>query len=260
MRRWLPPFVLAGIVLAPAPTPAADHRNLEEDNPITVEDAFVIAFRSIEQQPVFRYERGGERGEVFTLEPELKWGFMKNAQVEIAAPLFIGSGDRDGSGNLKVEALYNFNLESLLVPATALRVGFEFPSGEDASGVDSTVRWIFTKGFARGRAHLNAGFTNIGEPGPRERAYVYQMVLGADHPADFGVLPIAVGLDNLVMVDVVVQRAALDQEDPLVLAEAGLRHQVNPWMLLTFGMGLGIAGETPDVQVTVGYQYTFAAF
>ncbi len=253
-------LALAFLLLTPFPSTAADHRNLEEDNPITVEDAFVIAYRSIEQQPVFRYERGGERGEIFTLEPELKWGLMKNAQVEIAAPFFIGPGERKGSGSIKVEGLYNFNLETALIPATALRFGLEFPSGEDASGVDSTVRGIVTKGFARGRVHLNGGFTNIGDPDPRERAYIYQVVVGADHPADFGLLPIAIGLDNLVMVDLVVQRAALEGGDPLVLAEAGLRHQVNPWTLLTFGLGLGIAGESPDVQATVGYQYTFAAF
>ncbi len=260
MRHWLPPVVLAGALLAPVSTPAADHRNLEENNPITVEDAFVIAYRSIEQQPVFRYERGGERGEVFALEPELKWGMMKNFQLEGRAAFFIGPGDREGSGNVQVEGLYNFNLETSLTPATALRFGLEFPSGEGASGVNSKVRGILTKGFARGRVHVNAGFTNIGDPGPGEEAYIYQVVVGADHPADFGLLPIAIGLDNLVLVDVVVQRAAVAPGDPLVLAEAGLRHQVNPWMLLTFGVGVGIAGQTPDVQAAVGYQYTFAAF
>lgn len=260
MTRRLATLAFAVLLLISWPCLAADHRNLEEDNPITVEDAFVIAFRSIEQQPVFRYERGGERGEVFTLEPELKWGLMKNGQVELAAPFFIGPGERKGSGSIKVEGLYNFNLETAFIPATALRFGLELPSGEDTSGVDSTVRGIATKGFARGRLHLNAGFINIGDPGPRERAYIYQVVVGADHPADFGLLPIAIGLDNLVMVDVVVQRAAQAGGDPLVLAEGGLRHQVNPWTLLTFGVGLGIAGETPDVQATVGYQYTFAAF
>lgn len=260
MKRRLATLGFAALLVIPSISPAADHRNLEEDNPITVEDAFVIAFRSIEQQPVFRYERGGERGEVFTLEPELKWGLMKNAQVEVAAPFFIGPGERKGSGSIKVEGLYNFNLETALVPATALRLGLELPSGKDASGVDSTVKGIVTKGFARGRVHLNAGFSNIGDPGLLERAWIYQVVVGADHPADFGLLPIAVGLDNLVMVDVVVQRAALVGGDPLVLGEAGLRHQVNPWTLLTFGLGLGIAGQAPDVQATVGYQYTFAAF
>lgn len=260
MRRWLPLFVFAGLLLVPDPALAADHRNLEEGNPITVEDASVIAYRSIEQQPVLRYERGGERGEVFTLEPELKWGLIKNAQLEVKVPFFIGPGDREGSGNVQVAGLYNFNLETSLVPALALRVGLEFPSGEDASGVDSTVRGILTKGFARGRAHLNAGFTNRGDPGPGERASIYEVVVGVDHPADLGLLPIAIGLDNLVMVDVVVQRAAFTQGDPLVLAEAGLRHQVNPWALLTFGVGFGVAGESPDIQATIGYQYTFAAF
>ncbi len=260
MTRWLRSLILAVPLLTSSPSPAADHRNLEEDNPITMEDAFVIAYRSFEQQPVFRYEYGGKRGEVFTLEPELKWGLMKNTQLEIAAPFFIGSGEREGSGNVRVEGLYNFNLETSYIPAMALRFGLEFPSGKNASGVDSTVRGIVTRGFARGRAHVNAGVTNIGDPGPRERAYIYQVVVGADHPADFGLLPIAIGLDNLMMVDLVVQRAAQTDGDPLVLAEAGLRHQVNPWTLLTFGLGLGIAGATPDVQATVGYQYTFAAF
>ena len=49
MKRRLATLGFAALLVIPWLSPAADHRNLEEDNPITVEDAFVIAFRSIEQ-------------------------------------------------------------------------------------------------------------------------------------------------------------------------------------------------------------------
>ena len=253
-------WTVAGLLFVNPCAWAADHRNLEEGNPIQIEDAFVIAYRSVELQPVFRYEDDGERDDIFLLEPEVKWGFIKNGQVELRVPFFAGSGDRERSGDINVEALYNFKVETRMLPAAAFRFGFEFPSGEDSDGVDSNVKGILTKGINRARFHLNAGFTNIGDPGRQERDFRYTFVLGADHPLDLGVLPVAVGLENLVMFDVVVERSALEGDDPLWTAELGIRHQINPWTLLTLGTGAGLSDEAPDYLVTIGFQYTFAAF
>ena len=251
---------VAALLFSNALAWAADHRNLEEGNPTQIEDAAVIAYRSIELQPVFTYEKDGERGEIFLLEPEVNWGLMKNAQLELRVPVFVGVGDRTGSGDIELEALYNFNVETQFLPATAFRVGFAFPTGKDSSGVHTIVKAILTKGLRRGRFHLNAGFTNIGDPEARERDFRYRVALGADHPLDFGVLPLAIGLDNLAIFDVVVEQSALEGDNPLWLAEVGWRGQVNPWTLLTLGAGAGLSNGAPDYLVTVGFQYTFAAF
>ncbi len=251
---------IAGLILLAPPLWAADHRNLEEGIPTEIEDASSIAFRSLEQQSVFKFEHGGERGEIFRLEPELQWGVIKNGQVGLRVPFFVGVGDREGSGDILLEGLYNFNVETRTVPATALRVGFELPSGKDSEGVNSVVKGILTKGMQQSRFHLNAGFTNLGAARGGERDFRYKIGLGTDHPLDFGLFPLAIGLDNLVIADVFVEQSALKGEHPLWTAELGVRHQFNPWTVFTMGAGAGLSHEAPDYLLTVGYQYTFAAF
>ncbi len=75
-----------------------------------------------------------------------------------------------------------------------------------------------------------------------------------------GSFPLAIGLDNLVITDVFVEQSALKGEHPLWTAELGVRHQFNPWTVLTMGAGAGLSRGAPDYLLTVGYQYTFAAF
>ncbi len=260
LTLWSILGAIVGLVLIAQCVWAADHRNLEEGIPTAIEDAYTIAFRSFEQQTRLNYEDDGERGDIFRLEPELKWGVIKNGQLELRAPFFIGGGDREGSGDLELEGLYTLNVETVTLPATALRLGFAFPSGEDSEGVDTTVKGILTKGVQRARFHVNAGVTHVGAADSQEREFRYKVALGADHPLDFGLFPLATGLDNLVIADVFVEQSALEGQDPLWMGELGIRHQLNPWSVLAIGAGAGFSRAAPDYSLTIAYQYAFAGF
>lgn len=248
------------VVLGVAPSLwGADHRNLEEGNPIQIEDAYVIAYRSFELQPVVRFERDGERGEILLIDPELKWGVIRNGQVELRIPIFAGAGDRRGSGNVQLEGLYHVNVETRTIPATAVRVGVEMPSGEDSEGVDALVKGILTKGFLRSQVHVNAELETVGAAEADERGLRYKVGLGADHPLGFGLFPLAMGLDNIVIADVFVQQSVHRGERPLWIAELGVRHQYNPWTVFNVGAGAGLSQSAPDYLLTFGFQYSFAA-
>ena len=162
-HQYLIAYLVSIMILASSSLWAADHRNLEEGNPTRLEDASVIAYRSIELQPVIGFTRGGTRGEIFFLEPEIKWGIVKNAQIEVRAPFFLGVGDRQGSGDFDIEALYNFNAETIWIPASAIRLGVTLPTGEQSSGLNTVLRGILSKGIERVRFHINGGITHIGE-------------------------------------------------------------------------------------------------
>jgi hypothetical protein len=122
---WLP--VLAFTCLA---AQAADHLNLEAGLPTQIEDAYPIAYRGREIQSAFRYDRTRGHENRLLLEPRLEYGLAPNTEVGVSAPFYVGNADRTGSGDVHVEALYNFNTEGLVLPAFALQVAGEIPDGQ----------------------------------------------------------------------------------------------------------------------------------
>lgn len=96
---------------------AADHSNLEENIPTQVEDAYPLPYLNREFQSSFRYEQTRDGADSFRLEPRVEVGFARNWQDRISTPFLMGSADQSGSRNLIAEAMYNFNQESLLMPA-----------------------------------------------------------------------------------------------------------------------------------------------
>ena len=91
---------------------------------------------------------------------ELNYGAYYNLQMGVAARLITGALKDQPAGagfsDTSVFALYNFNRESNLLPAFALRLDVGFPTGEfSANGVRATVKGIVTRSFGRLRAHLN---------------------------------------------------------------------------------------------------------
>jgi len=47
--------------------------------------------------------------------------------------------DKTGSGEVGLELFYNFNTESLHIPATVLSARADLPCGRNSNGVDTTV-------------------------------------------------------------------------------------------------------------------------
>jgi len=229
---------------------AADHRNLESGFPTRIEDAYPISFRSLEFQTKSEYEREGDHGtNAVKIIPELKWGLIKNAHVALATPLLF-SESRKGqqNGDVELEGLYNFNVETQSLPAFAFKGGVRIPSGVGSNKTNYELLGIVTRGFGEHRFHLNIGYERKNQRESGENSDNYTFGLGFDTP---------INLDTLFTADFLGE-APHDKSDPLATFIIGARKQINPWSVLNFGIGSGFGGaDTPDFISTLGFQINF---
>ena len=245
-------MVLVGcVLLSPMSLRAADHRNLEENHPTRIEDAYPIAYRSFELQTRGGYERNGEFGkDVGQVELELKWGAFKNAHLVLGVPLQFGDEvEPDRNGDVVLEGLYNFNVETQFLPAMTLKSELSLPGGADSNEVSYEVMGIATKGWGNNRFHLNVGYHRNSGAEPGERTDLYRFGVAFDRP---------INLDHLFVTDFFIDQSALKGDDPVYSFLVGVRKQVNPWSVLNLGVGHGFGSrEAPDLIVTVGFQLNF---
>lgn len=233
------------------PAQAADHSNLEEGLPTQVEDAYPIQYQGRELQGIFRYERTSDGENQFVLEPRLEYGVTRNAQISISAPAILGDADRTGSGNIRLTGLYNLNTESLSTPALAIAGGVEFPTGVDSAGVDTELKVIATKTLGTGagldRVHFNGSWLHNAQPQSEERSDRYALVVGYSR---------RLGPDTILVADFVRQQEMKRDENSNTL-ELGARRQLNPRTVLSVGAEAGIAEQSPDFGLTLGFQRSF---
>lgn len=229
---------------------AADHLNLEEGIPLEVEDAYPVPYKGRELQGVFRYERNdGE--DILLFEPRIEYGFAPNWQGRIAVPFEFGSGVEDGLGDVGLELFYNFNAEGLELPAFAVSVGADFPTGDNSAGVDPTVKFITTKTLGTGenldRLHLNLSYTYNDQNRTAERSHLFGATLGYSR---------RLNSETLLVTDLVYEQEKEENEDVLLL-ELGARYQLTPLSVLAIGAGAGLTGDSPDFRITGAFQYSF---
>lgn len=127
----------AALVLAVAPARVADHTNLDENLPVTIEDAYVLPFNGIEAQGYFLYERarlgsrgrGGKGSDLLSFAPRVEARLFRNFQASGALPYSLGTASETKQGNANVQGLYNFNNETVYLPALSLSAGVVQPYG-----------------------------------------------------------------------------------------------------------------------------------
>jgi hypothetical protein len=230
---------------------AADHTNLEEGLPTQVEDAYPTAYGNREFQLQGRYERTAEGKNQFIVDPRLEYGFARNWQARISAPFKLGSGDKTGSGDIGLEAFYNFNTESLSTPAFALSARADLPTGRDSRGVDTTFKFIATKTLGKGallqRLHLNLIYRNNAKAQAMERSNRYAAIVGYSQ---------RLNADTVGILDFV-REQELEKGKTSNILEVGLRRQVTPLRALSLGAGFGIGQNSPKFRLTAGLQQSF---
>lgn len=244
--------VIAALMLGVAPLtlPAADHLNLEEGLPTQLEDAYPIAYRGREIQAHISYEHQDDGKDRVTLQPQFEFGFAPNAQGKITVPFFLGDADKKDSGNLGLEAFYNFNTEGIYLPAFALSARADLPTGREAAGIDTTLKAIATKSVTRtglDRVHLNAAWKRNAGRGPMEREHMYEIVAGYSR---------RLGADTVIVADYVREQ---DEEKGKTfdIIELGVRRQLTPLTVLSAGAGAGLSKHSPDLRLVLGLQKSF---
>lgn len=226
----------------------SDVSDLEEGFPTALTDAYPIAYLGREAQLVNRFTRTVKREDGFLFEPRLELGFPRNAQFSVAVPFRTGELEPDDLGDVRVEALYNFNQETLDLPALSLLGGLELPTSDESEGVDPAVGAVLTKTLGRTwqmhRLHLVGRYRFNNEEQPDERDGRYQAVIGYSR---------RISPQMFVVFDCL-REQQLKRKEEVNLAEMGLRYAITPTWTFSAGAGFGIGAESPEVQATVGLQ------
>ena len=257
MRRYSLWLMGLLIWLCGQPAWALDHDNLDLNRPTQMEDAYPIAKGEIAVEGGGRFFDRRQGRTRFAFQPQVLYGAFYNTQLEVGGDLLTEPTSIVGaekSGDLRVGALYNFNTETLSLPAMALKLDLEFPTGVRSRGVDGTLAGILTRSFGRLRTHLNAGYTVVGSARGAERNGLYRLVAGVSYPLGY-----PMRYRETLIADVFTRQSELSGGRNPTGVEVGLRHQFSSRIVLDGGIGTEFAGP-PDrsaVFGTVGLSFGF---
>ncbi len=253
VRAGLAMLLLAGLA---APGQAQlDYRNLDDDRPTLIEDAYPVERYAFEYLASWRYSRHGGNGGVHAFVPELEYGALPNFHLGVKLPI-AGSpgpeGRRWGVAGLRVFTLYNFNTESAWLPALSVRADGSFPVGSLAGEKTRvSLKAIATRSFGMSRVHLNGAYTFGAEGALAAADAAHRWWAGA--AVDRTLFRQSI----LVLAEVYALRS--ESSVPLeVNASAGLRYQWTPTMVLDLGVARRLRSEGPDLEVTIGLTRAFA--
>jgi Putative MetA-pathway of phenol degradation len=240
MHRWSV-FVSAVLLVAAAPGAyAIDHKNLDDGRPLRLEDAYPIASGelAVEAGAGFTLQRRGPDRGVFPVQ--VLYGALPNMHVELGTTLSTDPraiNEQTKSGDLQLSGLYNFNQETLTLPAFGFKVTVNLPTGVDSSGVDVAGKGIVTKSFGRLSTHFNAAYEFFTGTKRDERDGRYEVVLGASYPVG------APRYTRTTLIgDVFTEQASRRGGSNVFGAEIGFRHQLTQQIVVDAGIGREFAG------------------
>jgi hypothetical protein len=234
-----------------------DYRNLDDDRPVTTEDAYPVEHHAFELLAPYRFEReqGGVRSHLFPLEVE--YGVMDNTQIGIKAPIagFDAGPTADtdwGLAGLGAFALYNFNTESPTLPALSIRADLSLPVGSLAGNAARFgLKAIATRSWGLYRLHFNVlrSFGSEDDPPAVEGLARSSYSLAVDRTL----------FRQSVLLVAEVSAAQVVRSTPTqVNAALGARYQWSPTLVLDLGVARRLRQETgPDFALTVGLSHAF---
>jgi Putative MetA-pathway of phenol degradation len=255
-RRWMP-LSLTLLVAIAAETFAVDHKNLDENRPLRLEDAYAIASGelAVEAGAGFTLERRGPDRGFFPVE--VLYSAYPNLQLGLGMTLSTDPHEIDEqtkSGDLQVSGQYNFNQETLTLPAFGLKLALNLPTGVDSAGVDVEVKGLLTKSFDRLSLHLNAGYEWLSGTTCDDRDGRYEVILGASYPVG------APQYTRTTLIgDVFTEQGSRRGGSNVAGAEIGFRHQLTARVVLDAGIGTEFAGpaERSPLFLTTGISVGF---
>ncbi|MGH2607951.1 MAG: hypothetical protein ACREMV_13120 [Gemmatimonadales bacterium] len=258
MRAFLGALAGAALIaLAASATHAQiDYRNLDDDRPTRVEDAYPVERFAFEFLIPYSVERGRSGATLHASVLELEYGVVRNGQLGLKAPLGVvreAGTTESGLSGLRVFGLYNFNTESRLLPALSLRTDVTFPVGGLAgSETQIALKALATRSWGRNRLHVNAAFRfgPDGTPAAVEALDRWWYGVAVDR---------TLFRQSLLLVGEAYARKLTDGAPVEVNASLGLRWQVRTTTVLDIGIGRRLRSDVgPHYAVTVGISNAFA--
>ncbi len=233
-----------------------DYRNLDDDRPTLIEDAYPVERYAFELLTPWRFSRDRAGGTIHAFVPELAYGLLKNAQFGLKVPIAGASATngRDwGVSGLRVFAMYNFNTESRSLPALSIRSDVTLPVGRlSGHGTRLSLKGITTRSWGRTRLHLNGAYT-FGKDRPlaaAEAANKWWYGGAVDH---------TLYRRSVLLIGEVYALRPLASAPVQVNTSVGLRIQVTPYLVFDAGFARRLKRTAgPDLELTAGFSRAFA--
>lgn len=226
---------------------------LDPNFPLQVEDARTTPEGKIEYQQADVYQRSKDDKDQYTIEPQLKWGVIKDVDLHLTVPYVFGNGDTTDAGQVQVNSQWEFLEEKPdeWWPALAVEGDLNLPTGTSDDGWDVGLQVIATKtvisGPTQGQIHLNFTETRNGQAHSDQREFVYNAVIGYSQRI----------LDETVLVLDVGRSQGFSHNDETNFAEVGLIQKVTEHLNLAVGVGLGFGDESYTYGGNFAFQYEF---
>ena len=216
--------------------------DLELDRPVALEDARPISFRAFSGSADWTYNVRKDARDDYGPAFSLLYGLARRLEVGASVRYVTSPGSNAqrgiSSGDLQLHALYGIGTESASLPAFAVRVGLEFPTGLDSKGTDLHLAALATRSFEVFRLHGNFLWTRLGATQSNERREQFEGIAGFDW---------TVGshgrTDTLLVTDVDVRSNPVIGGNPILSIEAGVRRRIGSQTLFFFGAGSSLLGE-----------------
>ena len=254
--HYLIALLVATLVLGRPLAAQTDYRNLDDDRPTRVEDAYPVEHYAFEAVLPYQLERDQNDVTVHSLVPELSYGAFANTQIGFKLPLAIANGpggSHTGLSGLRLFALYNFNIEGPALPALSLRVDGAFPVGSLA-GDRSRVSFegIATRSWGKNRIHLNGAFA----AGPDDAT---PAVEGLPRWWAGAALDRTLFRQSTLLIAELYLLKAESTALTEINASVGARYQWTPTSVLDIGVRRRLRSAIgPDIALTIGLSHSFA--
>lgn len=249
-------LLIAALLAIPAGAHAQlDYRNLDDDRPTLIEDAYPVERYAFEILAPWRYARARGTGGVHAFVPEIEYGLFGNFHLGLKLPIARAEtldGHEWGISGLRVFGLYNFNTESHWLPALALRADASFPFGSLAGeGTRFTAKAIATRSWGRSRIHLNGAYT-FGSSRPLAAAdAAHKWWVG-------GAVDRTLYRQSLLLIAEVYALRPATSEPVELNASLGMRYQWTPLMVFDLGVARRLRSTGPNYEITMGISRAFA--
>src|ERR1043166_8399789 len=236
-----------------------DYRNLDDERPVVVEDAYPIERYAFELLGAYRFARLPGGGGLHVWIPELSYGVAKATSIGVKAP-FAAATRRGASGfglaGVRAFGLVNLTTERPSLPGLALRLDGTLPAGGQAGrGVAIMIQALATRSFGRNRLHLNAGggLTQAEEPGAAEEIPRWRARLAPDR---------AVVRRRMLLIGGAPGGAEARGARAIIPGGAGFRRQVTPTLVVDAGFSWAVqrgAGPRPGLTAGLSHASPIAA-
>lgn len=254
MKRLL---ILTGIALAGSAL-ATDHNNIEKDRPLRFDDAYSIAYRSLEFQNGFRLDTFNRGRPVYNFRSELQYGFAKNKDFSIGLEPSYSAAD--GKTRLSVgEFSYFEGLRREIgnAPALGYRVDVGLPLDGTRRGVETRFRGVLTKSLHQyDKIHLNLDVNYATAPDAGERSTTVGGILGYSSPVGY-----PRHFNTTFLAEFGVEQSKLDAGGVNGWIGIGMRKQVSTTAVFDFGLQSDIfsakGNSRSPVRLTLGYSFNF---